>query len=288
MKSIIVTKFFGLFRPTALALAASLAMCQGVQADDECSFDCLWQEDSCTSWWCESVCPGTGAFGGDSCWAASLSFNHDNFFGSYTTGQAAFMLNDTWDITFYSILWHNDALGTTVPLPPGVIGTGFNPWTEFGAGVNYKAMDGALNINPQLGVLNGDLQSANGQPTVFEGIVPNLTINYDGDNYESEFYMGYYLGIRGASTDFLHWWTNAGVKPWGDACDWRQTLSFGAHFEHLRAMSNATGNIYAWAGPYAQVALPNGLSMRYTAGWNLANTADLGREFYKVNLVYDF
>jgi hypothetical protein len=47
-------------------------------------------------------------------------------------------------------------------------------------------------------------------------------------------------------------------------------------------------NLYSWIGPYFQVALPNGLGMRYSAGWNVDDNLGLGDNFYKVNLTYDF
>jgi hypothetical protein len=272
----------------------------GVVPVSSCADPCC--DSGCDSWFGRSVAPGTGAFGGDSAFAASLGFNQDTFFGNYTTLFAGYAINERVDVTFYSILWHTDffSQGTLRAGGTGIDGTGL--WTEFGAGLNFKALDGALNINPQLGILNGALLTAGGTPKVFDGVVPNLTVSYGDTFLESEFYMGYYVGTRGTpvgsvNNDYLHWWYNIGFKPWGDSNDWKSILSTGLHYEMLRQTAgyeNATPpgtealNLYSWIGPYFQVALPNGLGMRYSAGWNVDDNVALGDNFYKVNLTYDF
>ncbi len=244
------------------------------------------------SWWDRPIAPGTGAFGGDSMFAASLGFNQDIFFGNYTTLFAGVAINELVDFTFYSILWHTDLFASRVaggaaPTP------GIGLWTEFGAGLNFKAMDGSLNINPQIGVLSGSLLSSGMTDTarVFDGVVPNLTINYDDLFLEYEFYMGYYVATRGQrenNSDFLHWWTNAGVKPWGDSNDWKSVISTGLHYENLRLTGPGdAANLYAWLGPYVGFTLPNGLGARFTAGWDVDRKV-YGENFYKVNLTYDF
>lgn len=267
----------------------------GVVPVSSCADPCC--DSGCDSWFGKSVAPGTGAFGGDSAFAASLGFNQDTFFGNYTTLFAGYAINERVDITFYSILWHTDFFSQGT-LAGGIDGTGL--WTEFGGGLNFKAMDGALNINPQIGILNGALLTAGGEPKVFDGVVPNLTVSYGDTFLESEFYMGYYVGARNAAAgfennDYLHWWYNVGIKPWGDNDDWKSILSTGIHYEMLRQTEGGLAggafdavNLYSWVGPYFQVALPNGLGMRYSAGWNVDDNVGLGDNFYKVNLTYDF
>jgi len=247
-------------------------------------------DSACGSWFGDKMAPGTGAFGGDSRFAASLSFNQDVFFGNYTFAAAGYALNNAVDVTFYSILWHTDFFSQG--LVGGIDGTGL--WTEFGGGLNFKLMDGALNINPQFGILNGALLSAFGPPKVFDGVVPNITATYDDTIIESEFYMGYYIGARSApvgsfNNDYLHWWYNAGIRPWGDSNDWKSIVSTGLHYEMLRQTAPGTAqNLYSWIGPYFQVALPNGFNMRYSAGWNVDDNVGLGDNFYKVNIGFDF
>src|SRR6056297_1793437 len=57
-------------------------------------------DSGCGSWFSESMAPGTGAFGGDSRFAAYLGFNQDTFFGNYTTAGAGYALNNKVDVTF--------------------------------------------------------------------------------------------------------------------------------------------------------------------------------------------
>lgn len=262
-----------------------------VQLVSHCEESCC--DSGCGSWFSEKMCPGTGAYGGDSRFGAFIGFNQDTFFGNYTTAAAGYALNSRVDITFYSILWHTDFFSQG---PGGLNGLGIDGtglWTEFGGGLNFKYMDGALNVNPQFGILNGALLSSGGptnNPVVFDGVVPNLTVNYGDDFLESQLYMGYYIGARGVDqNDYLHWWYNAGVKPWGDCNNWRSALSMGLHYEMLRQTApGAADNLYQWIGPYVQFALPNGFSVRYSAGGNIDDGVGLGEDFYKVNIGYSF
>jgi hypothetical protein len=245
------------------------------------------------------VRPGTGAFGGDNAWAGTISFNQDTFFGFYPVIQGAYAINDRWDATVYTIIWTTPFL--SVRGLTGDANAPFGPWTEFGGGLNYKALDGALNINPQIGILNGGLLSTPSAARVFDGFVPNIVTTYENDFWESEFYMGYYFGARGVtanSNDFLHWWYNAGYRPWGDGEGFLSTQSYGVHYEMLRATNAGSAipvsNLYSWIGPYWQTRFANGLVMRYSAGWNanewgsFVNQAGAFPDFYKVNIAYDF
>lgn len=238
------------------------------------------------------MCPGTGAWGGDSRLAGSITIGTDTFFGLYPIVAGAYALNEFVDITAYSWVWTSEALSAIPGLSRG-------PWTEFGGGLNFKYMGGALNINPQFGVLNGALLSSTpsgsfdggNEPRVFDGVVPTLTINYDDDLLESQFYMGYYAATRGQSelqNDFLHWWVNGGIKPWGDESGFRSMLSTGLHYEMLRN-TRSGDNLYAAVAPYMQLAFTNGLSFRYTAGWNTdRGQGAVGRNFYKLWATYSF
>jgi len=252
-------------------------------------------DSGCGSWFSEKVCPGAGAYGGDTRFSAFIGFNQDTFFGNYTTAAAGYAVNSAVDVTVYSILWHTDFFSQGpggLNGPAGIDGTGL--WTEFGGGLNFKLMDGALNVNPQFGILNGALLSSGGaanEPVVFDGVVPNLTVNYGDDFLESQLYAGYYIGARGEDqNDYIHWWYNAGIKPWSQCNNWKSALSMGLHYEmlHQSAPDGAENHLYQWIGPYTQFALPNGFSVRYSAGWNADDGSNLGENFYKVNIGYSF
>lgn len=206
----------------------------------------------------------------------SVVLNQDSFFGFYPTFNALIPVNDNMDLSVYGIMWTTDAFGT---------GLGSDLWTEFGVGVNFYAMDGALTIKPQIGITNGALLSGgtdDGQGgNVFDGIVPNLTINYSDASFEAEYYGGYYAAVRNRNErglDFLHTWINAGAK-------FTENFSAGAHYEILSlARNGAPGgeavNIYHWVGPYVQFKLKNGFFTRFTGGFDVAEGSS--GDFYKL------
>ena len=204
----------------------------------------------------------------------AVSLNQDIFFGFYGTAQVGVGLSDTLDLTFYSILWTIPAFGAG--------GGGQNLWTEWGAGINFKLLNGNLGINPQFGITNGNLLAGTSRGRAIEGIVPNLTVNYGDGFFEGQIYAGFYVGIREQSdntrNDFIHYWINAGVAP----TSW---LSVGAHWEHLvQNFGSATGeveDVYQWLGPYIQASSGVGF-IRFSAGVDL--TPDDPQDFYKVNV----
>lgn len=123
----------------------------------------------------------------DSGASASLTINSDAFFGLTPIANIGIPL--TKDITFtgYAIFWSgigNNSL--------------FGHWTEFGGGANFSLLGGALNINPQIGILNGNLLSRGGgtNPSFNEGVVPNITFLFEKSKFELEFYYGYYVGTK--------------------------------------------------------------------------------------------
>jgi hypothetical protein len=237
----------------------------------------------------------TAAFGQDPGKASgTVSLNQDVFFGFYPTFAGSYELNDSVDATYYGIIWTTPSFGT---------GGGGGLWTEFGGGVNFKTGGGALDINPQIGFLNGRLLSNGDFPVALEGWVPNITVNLDTDRVEGQLYAGYYLAWRKGQVpnedgtglvraqfqnNFVHWWINAGPKL-------TNMLSVGLHYEALYFDPSGTappdsGDLYRWLGPYVQVALPNNMAARFTAGWDvLDRPATNGtNSFYKLAVSYSF
>ncbi|MGY6551344.1 MAG: DUF6733 family protein [Erythrobacter sp.] len=230
-----------------------------------------------------AVAAQAGAMGPESrseSWSVVL--NQDAFFGFYPTFSGMIPISENMDLSFYGILW------TTADFSSGA-GQGRDLWTEFGVGVNFYAMDGKLTINPQLGFTNGFLLSQGTDDSlggnVFDGVVPNLTMNYDDDSFEAEFYGGYYAALRNRNDrglDFLHTWINAGIKA-------TPNFSVGAHYELLsltRAAGGNAANIYHWVGPYVQFSLDSGFFARFTGGWDVGenNSGD----FYKLAVGFSF
>lgn len=215
----------------------------------------------------------------------TVLLNQDNFFGFYPSFSGLVELNENMDFAFYGILWTRDGFGT------GGL-SGDDLWTEFGAGVNMKYMDGNLNVKPQIGFTNGSLLSGgetdsdgNTGGLIFEGVVPSLTVNYADDKFEAEWYSGYYLAARegdgAASTnDFLHLWANGGYR-------FNNYVSAGLHYEWLdQTDGGAEETVYMWLGPYVQFSLPQGFFARFSGGSDISD--DGTGDFYKLNVGMSF
>ena len=219
--------------------------------------------------------------------SANISLNQDAFFGFWPMASGAYEMTDGLDFTFYSIVWTTPSFG---------VGGGTGLWTEFGVGTSFRVLDDKLSINPQIGILNGNLLSGlDGRARAAEGLVPNLTVDYDDDILEAELYFGYYVGVRGEKAnrlDYIHYWAYAGVKPmgFGDGKA-KDLLTLGMHWEQLRFTGVPSGsdgyNLYRWIGPYVQFALPADVSLRFSAGANLDDdTTPI--DFYKVSIAMGF
>ena len=182
------------------------------------------------------------------------------------------------DLTVYSILWTRPGFGAE--------GTGGNLWTEWGLGVNFKLLGGNLGINPQFGILNGTLLSGGKRGLTFEGIVPNLSANYDDGFLQGNVYLGYYIGLRSQDgskkNDFLHYWVSAGVS-------FLKRFSVGAHYEALWQTrgykDDEVEDLYQWIGPYVEVRALSGF-IRFAAGVDVGGeeTAD----FYQITTGLNF
>ncbi|QYH39772.1 hypothetical protein GYM62_13625 [Algoriphagus sp. NBT04N3] len=208
----------------------------------------------------------------------SASLNSDQFFGFYPTFAGSYGFSDKASFTFYGILWS------------GGTGGGWGNWTEFGIGANFTVSEG-ININPQIGVLGGNLLSSGADgPAVFgDGIVPNLTINLNKAKTEGQLYFGYYAPLRdetfanGTTLSFIHYWVNYGFKA-------NSFLSLGAHYEHLinSGGSNVaeSTDVYQWLGPYIQFADPKGGPFaRFSFGTDLVEGND---SFFKLTTGFSF
>lgn len=253
--------------PSALALLATLGLTTTALADDheppaEPSAEAAEAADSKASF--------------------SLAVTTDTFFGFAPMATAGWQFTDVVAFTAYGIYWS------------GGSGAAWGNWGEFGVGVNFTPIDG-IDINPQVGVVNGNLLSkgaADGQfGGVFaDGLVPNLTVNFDLYGFESEIYAGYYMPLRSfedpanpgtnlGQTAYIHYWANAGYQPVG-------FFSFGAHWEHLWGGATGAGaDVYQWIGPYIQFSDPKGKAwFRFAGGPDLA----AGDSFYKMTMGMNF
>lgn len=186
----------------------------------------------------------------------------DQFWGFYPYFSGAYKLNDTFDLTFYGIMW------------AGGEGAAWGNWTEFGVGIGFQAAEGVY-ISPQLGILGGSLLSkgADGAGILGDGIVPNVTLTLKKARTEGEAAVWYYAPLRneaplgGTTLSYLHYLANYGYK----ATDF---FSFGAHYEHLintggSAIASASTELQ-WLGAYVQFKDPKGGAfVRFTFGTDL-------------------
>lgn len=208
----------------------------------------------------------------------SVTLNSDQFFGFYPAFQGSYGFTDKTALTFYGIHWG------------GGTGGAWGNWTEFGIGANFQAGDG-LSINPQIGILGGNLlSSGTGGPAIFgDGIVPNLTVNLLKEKVEGQFYFGYYAPLRdeapatGTTLSFIHYWLNLGYRA-------NDFFSFGAHYEHLINSGGSDGrastDTYQWLGPYVQFAKPGGGPFaRFSFGTDLVEGND---SFFKLTTGFSF
>jgi hypothetical protein len=229
-----------------------------------------------------------------------VTLKQDAFFGFQTIMDASYEIADDIDFTFYTWLWTNPNFGrsSVVSGPDGDMvnsgGTGL--WTEFGIGLNFRFLDDALSINPNVGMLNGALLSSEtvGKDIrAGEGVVPNLVINYDDDYFTANMYLAYYLATRGPrARDFLHNWVSVGVKPaLFDLGGVLPINSVGVHWERLDAIKNRIdsaneGVVYNWVGPYIEFGLPRDLALRFAGGFD--TVGDVSSNFYQASVKLNF
>jgi hypothetical protein len=224
-----------------------------------------------------TVC--TFAVADDEKLSATMSVNHDAFFGTNPFFGMTYDMGDGKDLTFYGISWGTGA------------GEAWGQWTEFGVGMGFDMLDGDLYVNPQLGFTFGSLLSSGAaeEGVVGDGIVPNLTMTYDNSDWEGQVYAGWYKDLEdnapdgGTTLEYIHYWVNGG-KQFGEY------FSIGLHFEELKLSggSNASSQDgYQWLGPYFQVAKDN-VGMRFSFGADLTDDEDSfsTSDFYKLQFFY--
>jgi hypothetical protein len=213
--------------------------------------------------------------------SGSMSFNHDAFFGTNPFFGMSYDMGNGKDLTFYGISWGTGA------------GSEWGQWTEFGIGMGFEALDGALYVNPQVGFTSGSLLSsgAAGEGVVGDGIVPNLTVNLDDNGWEGQLYAGWYKNLQdtaeddGTTLEYVHYWLNGG-RQFGEY------FSAGVHFEELRLSGGSnveSQDGYQWLGPYIQVANDT-VGLRFSFGADLTDDDDSfsQSDFYKLQFFYSF
>ncbi len=214
----------------------------------------------------------------------NIGLNSDAFFGFYPSLAGSYKLSNNMNFTFYGILWS------------GGTGAAWGNWTEFGVGVSFP-LGKSLYVNPQIGLLNGSLTSGLGSRVAMEGIVPNVTVTLNNDNFQGEFYAGYYTGFDHGNKNtntYLHYWLNGGYKI-------SSFFSLGFLYEHLRFTggknhgNDSSYDFYQVLGPYVQFADPKGTAFaRFSVGADLRSVEQVKKSgynqpsYFKLTVGYSF
>lgn len=227
----------------------------------------------------------------------SVSVGQDPVFGFYPSFNGSISIGESSQFTVYGVFWTADILG-------GNQG-GLNLLTEFGAGINFTMMDGALNINPALGLAHGNYQSGGGLPVLVDNIVPSLGIYYSSGAFSSSFYAVYWKGLRkeGNVTPYYDLLEYV-IQPSFEISDY---VSLGLYLDHLltttdnsniveSAHKTETTTTYFWVGPSLKLTFHKGINVMFTIGPDLVdymNTLPDGqeakiKEYYKMLLNIPF
>ncbi len=200
----------------------------------------------------------------------TLSLSQDPAFGFYPSLSGSIGLNKTMALTFYGVFWTQDLMGGN--------NGGLNLMTEFGAGLSFTMADGALVVNPNLGLANGNFQSGGGRPVIGDNIVPSLYVTYSRPSCTAAFATTYWKGLR----------REAKVTPYYDLLDYNLNLSYnlsnfisvGLFYDHLLTWETTVQNgddntkgytSYLWLGPSMKFTVKSGASMWFSFGADLVD-----------------
>jgi hypothetical protein len=204
----------------------------------------------------------------------AISISQENAFGFYPAIFGSFGLDESSDLTYYSIFWTNPSFG----LPQTTFGSDL--WLETGFGYGFDALNGTAYLNPSLGFTHGKFLSGGEQSVAFEGIVPSVIAYFYPGSFDGEVYIGYYRHMRKESEntyDFLFYWMYPGF--------WLSNkVSVGVHYEglFLKAGQGKLEGAYQWLGPYIKLYIDQKYTFRFSAGTNL-KSGIYADEFYKVS-----
>ncbi len=210
----------------------------------------------------------------------TLSINQDPAFGFYPIVSGSRSIGANTAFTFYGTFWTIDALGAD---------KGLDLYTEFGAGVNFTLAEGALNLNPQLGIVGGRFQSGGNRVVIGDGIVPSL-------------YASYALGAFSVIAGGIYWaplrreglvqrgFVDYYIAPTVTFSDF---VSAGVLYDHCRNATTESGRttydtLYHWLGPFVRFTVKNAASLQFAFGADFTDYSNavarpIVRDFYKLS-----
>jgi hypothetical protein len=210
----------------------------------------------------------------------TLGIAQDPIFGFYPIVSGSRAIGTNTAFTFYGTFWTLEFLGTN---------NGFDLYTEFGAGVNFTLADGALNLNPQLGIIGGRFQSGGNRAVIGDGIVPSLNVTYTAGAFSVLAGGVYWAPLRREGV-IQRGFADYYIYPTFALSDF---VSVGAHYEHCRNATTEGGatsydTLYHWLGPFLRFTVKNSASLQFAFGADFSDYSNavitpILRDFYKLS-----
>ncbi len=224
----------------------------------------------------------------------SVSLSQDPQLGFYPAITGSIPIGEKTDLTFYGIFWTQDILA-------GNQG-GLNLLTEFGFGVNFSLLDGALNINPSLGFCHGNYASGGGKAVIGDNIVPSLFIGYSENDFNLNFATYYYNYLRKESkkNPLIHLFEYVFKTNY----NFSKYLNAGIFYDHYLYANNYSfidpnkdkikfNTVYCAVGPEIKLSFKENASVAFAIGPDFAdyfNKADNKKikDYYKLSTFISF
>ncbi len=220
----------------------------------------------------------------------TVTLAQDPAFGFYPAVYGSIGLSETTSLTCYGVFWTSPGTGNH----SSVDKIGYDLLTEFGIGLNFSMMDGALNVNPSVGLANGIYQSGSERPVVGDNIVPQCAVTYATESIYLPMYIIYWKALRKeglVTLDLIDWCVMPGLNV-------NKNLTVGLCLDHLLTTVNAndeslTTTSYLWLGPYLKLNIKNA-SVSFSAGLDLVDYTTISagkdqiKDFYKLTTSISF
>jgi hypothetical protein len=173
---------------------------------------------------------------------------------------------------------------------------------EIGAGMHFTMLDGALVINPQLGISCGNYQSGGGRAVLGDNVVPALGVYYTKGNFTANANFTVWKHAREESDnqsyiDLMEYSTNPTLTI-------SKVVSLGLYYDHMfnrkiaskdgdgvRQGDSRTRTSYLWIGPSLKLTVKSGSTLWFSAGVDLSNSVNnlddkKIKDFYKMILSF--
>ena len=227
----------------------------------------------------------------------TVSLSQDPAFGFYPSVNAAIPLSNTTALTFYGIFWTSAATASHSTSAD----IGLNLMTEFGVGMNFTMMDGALNINPSIGFGNGLYQSGSARPVVADNIVPNVYASYVSGNFSLSFGGVAWMAMRKEGPVQIDMY-DYNISPMVAV---HKNIAVGLYLDHYLYTTkqtvkgkdeSETATGYFWLGPCIKLNVAKSATVSFMAGLdlvdqfndNLADDDKIIKDFYKLTTSISF